>query len=238
MRVSDATPLRGFRLPTSPASLAAAVTGVLVFAQLVLFAGVQSVLPALDRGGRPFPIQRIPNGTSLSQPLDVRANGLDLLELPGTVAGPAQSGAIDVTLVELLEDGTERQVRLAEVQVRETCCTIAFQPLQDSAGRRYRLDLRIRDFDSSSPLSLWAVPLGRQGDRLTINGRRQAARLELSGSATEGTAVARLRRTSPKRRYLSFGWFLTQLVVLDAAIACCVAGLVRVFVNASDRPHR
>lgn len=237
MRLPDTWGLRGFRVPTSSVMLAAVVAGVLVVAQFVMFAKVQSALPEPVPGGRPFLIQRIPNGTTISQPLDVTANGLDIIELSGTVAGPVQSGSFDATLVELLDDGTERLVGLASGRVVKTCCRIAFQPLQSSAGRRYRLDLRIRDFDSSAPLSLWAVPV-EEGGGLTINGRRQAATLTFSGSATEGTAVARLWSGSPNRTHLSLPGLLMFLIVLDVAVACSVAGLVRVFVTASGRPHR
>jgi len=218
-----------------PVVVAATVAGTLACAQLVLFAGVASappVLPAPAGGGRPFLIQRIPNGTTLSQSLNVQTNSLDTIELEGAVSGPAQLGSIDATLVELSDDATERHVRLASVRVVDTCCTIAFQPVQDSAARRYRLDLRIRDFGASAPLSLWAVPLDHISG-LTVNGRPQAARLELTGSATASTALSRLRGPAA-RREISLGWLLAFFAVLDAAIACGAAGLVKVFATGPD----
>lgn len=218
-----------------PVVVAAIVAGVLVLAQLVMLAGIHTALPVLPEpapGGRPFLIQRIPNGTTLRQSLNVRGDGLHILELAGTVASPAQSGSIDATLVELSGDGVERQVGAITVRVIDACCAFVFEPLEDSAGGRYRLDLRIRDFDASAPLSLQAVLIERGG--LTINGRVQAARLTFSGSATGDTALARLQRLAPQRTYFSFSWFLAILLVLDTAIACGAAKLVNVFATRPD----
>lgn len=231
----DAWTSRGFRVPSSVVA-PLIVVGALVVAQLVCFAGVQSTVSTPVSGGRPFLIQRIPNGTTFSQPLDVRANGLEVIELSGTVVGATRSGYIDATLVELSAKGMERQVRQAHLTLSRTCCAIAFQPVEGSAGRRYRLDLRIRDFDPAATLSLAAVPV-REGGGVTINGRVQAATLQLSASAVEGTAVARLWYGSTKSVPLSFRWFLMALIAFDAAVGCSVAGIERAFVTASDPRH-
>lgn len=213
-----------------PVVVAAIVAGVLLLAQLVMLAGIKTALPVLPEpspGGRPFLIQRIPNGTTLSQLVNVRGHELDTLELSGTIAGRVQSGSIDATLVELSADATEREVRAVTLTVSDTCCTIAFEPLRDSAGGRYRLDLKIRDFDASAPLSLWIVPLEHVSG-LTVNGRPQAARLTLSGSGAGSTALARLRARSPQQNP-SLGGLLALLLVLDAAITYGAVSLAKVF---------
>ena len=223
------------RIPEmKPVAAAAVVGGVLLLAQLVMIVGIQTALPVLPEpaGGRPFLIQRIPNGTTLSQLVNVRSQGLDTIELSGTVAGQAQSGSIDATLVELSADATEREVRAVTLTVSGTCCTIAFEPLRDSAGGRYRLNLKIRDFEASAPLSLSAALMERGG--LTINGRPQAARLAFSGSTPKITAVARQRSISAQGR-LSFGGFLALLILLDSAIAYGTAGLAKVFATEPAR---
>lgn len=206
------------------------VAGALALVQIVAFAGVRSELPvfsALSTGGRPFLIQRIPNGATIGQRIDVQAKDLMSVDVSGEVTGRAQSGFVDAALVEETRDAGEIVVRTASVRVVDTCCAFAFESVPDSWGKQYRLDLRFRDFESSAPLSLWAVPVDNGG--LTINGRPQAARLTFEGSAGGHTALDRLRRRSPRPMHLPVPGLLALLIALDVAVACGAAGLVRAF---------
>jgi hypothetical protein len=76
----------------------------------------------------------------------------------------------------------ERVVRLADMTVtahERECCTVRFDPVPDSARRRYRLEMTLRATDAAAHVS-WRATRARGAGGLAINGHPQAANLDIT----------------------------------------------------------
>jgi hypothetical protein len=192
--------------------LAALELGVLAF--------VDTTTDPLDRAGKPFHLRNIPSGAAITQRLEVGADGLDEIRLDGEMTPGRGPAVLNAQLVEVEDNGTAvGVVRSASVELAPAataCCVISFEPIRDSRWRAYRLDVNVGDLNGRQ-LTLSAVP-GPVTGRLTINGRRQTAFLVFRTTAAEGTGLARLRMTSPRRILM----LVALALIYNAAIAAVI----------------
>lgn len=197
--------------------------------ELAVLAFVDTTTEPLDRTGRPFQLRNIPSGATITQRLEVAADGLDEIQLDGEMTPGRGAAVLNVQLVEIEDNGTAigvgRSARVELAPGATACCVIRFEPIRDSRWRTYRLEVIVGDL-SGRQLTLSAVP-GPVTGRLTINGRRQTAFLVFRTRATEGTGLARLRMTSPGR-----GLTLAALALFYNAV---IAAAVHLLATASNR---
>jgi hypothetical protein len=181
---------------------------------------LDTTTPELTRSRR-FPIENISNGFTGSQLFDVREGALDGIVLDGEFSGECREAVLEARLIELEADGREREVRQglhAASRNRAACCEVRFSALPESAGKRYRLDLRTRDFDASLRLSL-AAETARGGGGLTINGRPQSANLRLEPSGASFHPL----RNAPR---VSLWWLMLGCAVIDGAVGLVLHSLI------------
>ena len=187
---------------------------------LLRLAILDRTTPDLTRA-RSFVIEGIKDGFTASQFFDVRDGVLDAVVLDGDFSGEGGEGVLEAHLVEVNESGGEREVRqalFAASRAAGECCPLRFQALTDAAGKRYRLDLRARDFEGSLRLSLAARTARGEGG-LAINGRPQPANLNLDAS---GAALYPLRN-APR---VSLWWLMLGFAVIDACVGFILHSLM------------
>ena len=199
--------------------------------ELAVLAFVDTTTDPLDRTGRPFQLHNIPSGAAIAQRLEVGADGLDEIRVDGEMTPGRGPAVLNAQLVEVDDNGTAigvvRNARVELAPAATACCVVRFEPIRDSRWRAYRLDLNVGDLNGRQ-LTLSAVP-GPVTGRLTINGRRQTAFLVFHTKAAEGTGLARLRTTSPRR--------ILTLVALALIYNAAIAAAVHLLATASD-PRR
>jgi hypothetical protein len=165
---------------TTRVVISAAVLGALVW--LIV---LDRTVPALTRGGRPFVVPGLPAGTIVSQEFSVLV-GRALRGVHVDAAVTEGEGVLDAALVELQGASGEREIRRTRMLVAPgmpDCCEIGFEPIRNSAGRRFRLDLHLESTQRLK-LGVWLVPTGEKKGGLVINRRVQSAnlRFDLAGA--------------------------------------------------------
>jgi hypothetical protein len=216
-----AATLRYGALKRAPYALPAFVIAAIVTGMVVRLAILDRTAPQLVWGSSTFLIENIQDGLVASQALDVRTNGLNAIRLEGEVTGEGREGILEARLIELLDDGGEREVRQAIFAASRTggeCCLLRFGPIADTAEKSYRLDLVGRDFDGSLRLALRGKPTRETGG-LVLNGRPQQANLVLE---TEGAAIYTLRG-SPR---INLWWVMALFAVIDGAVGFIIYSLL------------
>lgn len=186
---------------------------------VIRLAILDNTVPDLTRGSS-FTIRSLAGGFTASQTFDVEDDGLEGIGLDGDVSGEGRDAILEARLVELPTEGGEREVRQAIVSLarsRGDCCALRFRALMDSAGRRYRLDLRSRDFDGTLQLALRARPARGEGG-LVLNGAPQPANLAIEPI---GAALYPLKGAIR----LSLWWLLAGFAVVDGAVAFIIYAL-------------
>jgi hypothetical protein len=182
---------------------------------------LDSTVPALTRPSGAFMIRGITNGFSASQFVEAEDDGFEGVRLEGEIGGDGRDAILEARLVELPGEGGEREARqalFAASRSQGECCVLRFPPLTDSAGRRYRLDLRARDFDGSLQLALRALPARGSGG-LIVNGDPQPANLDLEPL---GAALYPLKGAIR----VNLWWLLVGFAVVDGAVASIVYALL------------
>jgi hypothetical protein len=196
--------------------------------ELGILAFVDTTTDPLDRAGKPFQLRNISSGAAITQRLEVGADGLDEIRLDGEMTPGRGPAVLNAQLVEVEDNGTAvgvvRSARVELAPAATACCVITFEPIRDSRWRAYRLDVNVGDLNGRQ-LTLSAVP-GPVTGRLTINGRRQTAFLVFRTKAAEGTGLARLRMTSPRR--------ILTLVALALIYNGAIAAVIYLLTTASD----
>ena len=204
--------------------LAATVFAGLVALESILLTLVDTSTMPLQRAGAPFRLSNIASGTSITQRLEVAANGFEEVRLDGSVTPGSGPATLRAQVVEVNPEGeTLRSVRSAALELAPSsseCCTIRFEPIPDSRWRSYRLDLTVGALNGRQ-VSLWAVPSPVNG-RLTVNGRPQVTFLVFRTKAAEGTGLGRLRRGSAGKAFL----LAALALICNAAVAAAVHLLI------------
>jgi len=204
--------------------LALTVFAGLVALELTLLAFVDTSTRPLQPAGAPFQLRNVASGTAVTQRLEVAANGLEEVQLDGSVTPGGGPAVLRAQLVEVNPEGAALAVvRSATLELTPSsseCCAIRFEPITDSRWRSYRLDLTVGEL-SGRQLSLWARPSPVNG-RLTINGRPQVTFLVFRTKAAEGTGLGRLRRVSAGKTFL----LAALALICNAAVAAAVHLLI------------
>ena len=143
-------------------------------------------------------------GHRVSQTMDVGAGGFNEIRLKAAALGGPPSGEVTMALYEVARDveggveGSERfiyrDVIPARGAIREPTFAFRFPVIDNSAGRSYRLDIRMLEANPRNGFGLWATE-GRWsgGGSMFVNDQSAYAELVFETGATRATAWARLR---------------------------------------------
>ena len=175
----------------------------------------------VPRSDQSFLVEGLGQGHRISQTFVMRANGLDGIRLNVVAQGETDAGELALALYEVTPDqesaavgGAERLLFRDRVSVdtltRHPTFLFAVPPIDESAGRLYRIDIWMPEPRPAAGIGLWATD-GRSSDggSLFINGASGYAELVFEAWATRATVWAGL-----EHRFGGFG--LTLLLILAA----------------------
>jgi len=206
-------------MPSVPGWVFAWVVVGIVFVGALTVAG--GSLPSDDLGLRRFQTPEIATTATPSQTFTMTADGFHAIELFPTSTDGAVSG--DVRL-ELHDGPASRLMRRADVRAADLVETptyrFEFAPLQDSEGKRYRLDVLASEVNPPTGVALLATKGARYaGGTMLLNGRERWADLAFRTFApAEQSGWSRLMVMSAGKSGLSRGH-----VILAALIAYWMA---------------
>ncbi len=232
--------------PARPARAPGHWTGAALLAATVITLATETYLVVADRtvsGARvprtdqSFLVEGLGQGHRISQTFVMRADGLDGIRLNAVAQGETE-GELALALYEVTRDqesaavgGAERLLFRDRVAVdtatRHPTFLFAVPPIDESAGRSYRVDIWMPEPRPAAGIGLWATD-GRSSEdgSLFINGLSGYAELVFEARATRATVWAGLGH-----RFGGFG--LTLLLILAAvAHAALFVGLRAVVASA------
>ncbi len=146
-----------------------------------------------------FLVDDLAKGHRVSQTMKIGAGGFNEIRLRASPLGATPSGDVTLALYEAgIIEGEERflyrDVIPVRVVIREPTFVFRFPVIDESAGRWYRLDIRMAEANPQNGIGLWATD-GRWsgGGSMLINDQSAYAELVFETRATRVTAWARLR---------------------------------------------
>lgn len=131
-------------------------------------------VPADGLGIRRFQTPPVSASVRFSQTFEMTADGLEAIEFRPARTGPAPSGAVTLSILEVTS-AREREIGRREVAAVDLVAgrwfRFSFPPVERSRGRAYRLDVSSSETTPVEGVALWATK-GDRYDRgaLFING--------------------------------------------------------------------
>jgi hypothetical protein len=232
--VRAATPSDAVR--QSPSRLTKLLFVALIGGALALEAGAlffhRTGVPAIARGERPRLIGEIAGQTVVTQTFRIDVDGFSGLVLEASPYHETASGNVVFTVEEFpggslptagsvgSTDTAPRAVRrvthAATDVVAVEAFELSFEPIEQSGGRQYRLEVQAPDAPAGQGIGLWATrDQAYRGGLLAVGGVEQWGDLVLTGHATQATLWRRLEhalRAAPA--WLRSSWTLAVALVL------------------------
>jgi hypothetical protein len=193
-----------------------------------------AALPADTPGIRRFRTPPVGPGIVLSQTFRMTVSDLRAVEFRPVPTGADARGFVEVSLVEVA-GGTERRVAAARLDaatlLQSQWHRLSFEPVAESRGRDYRLDIRSAEDRPASGVAVWATRGTRYGGgALLINGTERWADMGFRAVAANPAVWQALAAGSSTRLGIPAGvaiiaMFLLQWVVLGTILRYFLPGV-------------
>lgn len=226
-------PATGTRSPTLLAFLLfVPLCGALFAYQIYALFYKETGVPSAPRAAHAQLVGEVAGGFAVSQTFGVMAGGLSGITISARPFAATVEGDVVFTLTEIGEarptgavaevpEGfapreVARVVKPAREVVANETFTFSFEPLEDSHGKQYRLDIQAPGVRAGQGIALW-VSRGQTylGGVLAVNGKEQWGDLVFAAHADRASVFRRVEHLlRDKPPWLRSRWTLGTLIVL------------------------